>query len=244
MELELYSVLYPGSPSKITYLTPAQYGFYVWSLIDLLLLGTVIFQFFDAGYEPVIEGVGWRFAIIGILNGVWSTLFHRGHYVVGFVFTLLLALAVSTVYWELKVRHPPKTNSAAIFVHLPFSLWHAYSVFLVVLTAFTAFSKDKHSQHATIAPKVVGILALVFLASTSVSYAFHSRKGDIAGAAVIAWELLAIYVNQPHPKLIHWFALAGFIVSLLAIVKAVFYTARSPALTDDGERAPLIAGSD
>jgi hypothetical protein len=50
--------------------------------------------------------------------------------------------------------------------------------------------------------------------------------------------------DQPHPRLIHWFALAGFIVSLLAIVKALFYTARNPSLvSDDGERAPLIAGN-
>ncbi|KAL7008292.1 hypothetical protein EMMF5_002021 [Cystobasidiomycetes sp. EMM_F5] len=241
----LYSVLSPGSPTKTTYITPAQYGFYVWTLIDLLLLGTVIFQFFDAGYEPVVEGVGWRFAIIGLLNGIWSTLFHHGHYVIGFIFTLLLALAVSTVYWELKVRHPPKTTASAIFVHLPFSLWHAYSVFLIVLTAFAAFSKDKHHQHASLATRVLAIIALAFLGSTSVAYAFHSSRGDVAGAAVIAFELSAIFVNQTHPKTIHWVALAAFIVSLLAIVKAVFYTARNPSLVgDDGERAPLIAGSD
>jgi hypothetical protein len=51
-------------------------------------------------------------------------------------------------------------------------------------------------------------------------------------------------LDQPHPKVIHWFALTGFIISLLAILKAAFFTARSPSLADDGERAPLIAGSD
>ena len=76
------------------------------------------------------------------------------------------------------------------------ALWHAYAVFLVILTGFTAFSKDKHTQHATLATKVTGVVALVFLASTSVGYAFESQKGDIAGAAVIAWELLAIFISE------------------------------------------------
>lgn len=241
----LYSVLYPGAPTKTSYLTPATYSFYVWTLIDLLLLGTVILQFFDAGFEPIIEGIGFRFAIIGVLNGIWVSLFHHGHYIVGFVFVVLLSLAVSTVYWDMKNRFPPKNHLSAIFVSLPFSLWHAYSIFLVVLTGFTAFSKDKHTHDAGIATKLIGVIAICFLASTSVGYAFHSSKGDIAGAAVIAWELLAIYINQPHPKVIKWFALASFIISLLAIVKTAFYTARSPSLIDDGgERAPLIAGSD
>merc|ERR1712093_269398 len=140
---------------------------------------------------------------------------------------------------------PPSSTTATTFSasSLPSSLWHAYAVFLVVLTGFTAFSKDT-SHHATLATKVVACIALVFLASTAVGYAFHSSRGDIAGAAVIAWMLLAIFSKQHHPRIIHWFALASFIVSLLAIVKAVVFTARNPSLTsDDGERAPLIAGS-
>jgi len=239
----VYTAVSPGAAPKTSYLTPAAWAFYVWTLINALLAGMLVLQFFDAGFEPVIEGVGWRFLIIGVLNGIWASLFHHGHYILGFVFAILLALAVSTVYWDMKNRFPPKNTTSAIFVSLPFSLWHAYAVFLVVLTGFTAFSKDT-SHHATLATKVVACIALVFLASTAVGYAFHSSRGDIAGAAVIAWMLLAIFSKQHHPRIIHWFALASFIVSLLAIVKAVVFTARNPSLTsDDGERAPLIAGS-
>lgn len=115
---------------------------------------------------------------------------------VGFVFVILLTMAISQLYWDLKTRYPPKTTASALLVHLPFSLWHAYSVFLVVLTGFTAFGKDKYHHNAGIVTKIVGVIALVFLTSTSVGYAFHSSKGDIAGAAVIAYELLAIYQSE------------------------------------------------
>lgn len=36
------------------------------------------------------------------------------------VFTVLLALAISTVYWDMKNRFPPKNTVSAIFVSLPF----------------------------------------------------------------------------------------------------------------------------
>jgi len=242
----LYSVIAPGSEAgqKLTYLTPAPWGFYVWSLIDLLLLGTVIIQFFDVGHEAVVEGLGFNFAIIGLLNSAWVWFFHHNHHIIGFIVVILLTLAVSATYWKLKTQNPPKNGVSAVFVHLPFSLWHAYSIVLLLITGATVFGRDKAHQHAGLGSKIAACVAIVFLASTSVGYAFHSNQGDIAGAAVIAFELIAIFVAQQHPRVIHWFALGGFIVSLLAIVKAVFYTARNPSLTgDDGERAPLIAGS-
>jgi len=240
----IYSVAYPGAHEKISYLTPARYAFYVWTLINALLLGTVVFQFTDAGLESVIEGIGFRFAIIGVLNGLWASLYHHGHYIIAFILIGVLALAISTVYWDMKNRFPPKTTGQALFVSLPFSLWHAYSVFLVCLSGTVAFSQDKHTHVATLGTKALVVILIGFLAFTAVGYAFQSQKGDMAGAAVIAWMLLGVYTNQPHPKVIHWFALTGFIISLLAILKAAFFTARSPSLTDDGERAPLIAGSD
>lgn len=108
----LYSVLTPGGAPKTTYITPAAWGVshrlprqltghkpptdvlpciatetnaqtYVWTLIDILLLGLVVVQFTDAGYEPVIEGLGFRFAIIGVLNAVFVWLNHHNHYIVG-----------------------------------------------------------------------------------------------------------------------------------------------------------------
>lgn len=52
----MYSVLGPAAPTKTSYLSPAAYSFYIWTLIDLLLLGTVIVQFTDAGFAPIVEG--------------------------------------------------------------------------------------------------------------------------------------------------------------------------------------------
>ncbi|KAK4047854.1 hypothetical protein OIO90_006015, partial [Microbotryomycetes sp. JL221] len=50
----LYSAMSPaGHGGKDTYITPAPYVFYTWSLIDLLLLGYVVYQFFDESHDAI-----------------------------------------------------------------------------------------------------------------------------------------------------------------------------------------------
>ena len=66
---------------------------------DILLLGDVIYQFFDDSAEAV-HGIGWRFAIIGILNAIFVHVFVTGHYIVAFIFAGLVAASVSTAYYR------------------------------------------------------------------------------------------------------------------------------------------------
>lgn len=64
------------------------------SLIHLLLLGTVIYQFFPQGKATVIDGISWRFPLLAILNAVYVNVWSRQHYVIGqysfFFFTINL----------------------------------------------------------------------------------------------------------------------------------------------------------
>lgn len=112
-----------------------------------------------------------------------------------FVFALLTASSVSTVYWSLKMHYPSKNIYDSLLVHLPFSLWHAFSLFAVVLSAFALFTKGiaPGEHHPGFTVKVLVLVAEGFLASTALGYAFHSKKGDVAGALVIALLLYGIY---------------------------------------------------
>jgi len=238
----LYSSLSPHGRGKETYFTPAAWTFYVWSLIDLLLLGYVIFQFFDSS-KDVVHGVGWRFPLLGILNAIFLHVFVTRHYIVAFIFSIFVASTVSTIYYSLRAHHKPDGVLDAIFVHLPFSLWHAWSIVTVLISAFAAFTHGiGNSHHPGLAVKILVIVSECFLAFTAVGYAFQSRKGDIAGAAVIAWTLWGIYDYQ-HNVLIHYFGLGAFIVADIAIIKALYFTfARDSGAISlgDEERAPLI----
>ena len=53
------------------------------SLIHLLLLGAIVYQFFPKGKRVIIDGISWRFALLGVLNAIYVNVWSRGHYVVG-----------------------------------------------------------------------------------------------------------------------------------------------------------------
>jgi hypothetical protein len=61
----------------------------------LLLLGTIIYQFFPAGKSVIIDGISWRFPLLGILNAIYVNLWAGHHYVVAFIFALFVSSAVT-----------------------------------------------------------------------------------------------------------------------------------------------------
>lgn len=86
---------------KDTYVTPAPWAFLIWyatigalhrlgadasdtrSLIHLLLLGTIIYQFFDGGKQVIIDGISWRLPLLAVLNAIYVNVWARHYYVVG-----------------------------------------------------------------------------------------------------------------------------------------------------------------
>ncbi|KAI5991773.1 hypothetical protein EDC04DRAFT_2532852, partial [Pisolithus marmoratus] len=103
--------------TKDTYVTPAPWAFLIWcslnrlhgTLIHLLLLGTMVYQFTEEGKAVIIDGISWRFALLGILNAVYVNLWARDHYVVAFIFALLVSSAVTHIYYIVKKYHQPST---------------------------------------------------------------------------------------------------------------------------------------
>jgi len=68
---------------KETYITPAPWAFLIWSLIHILLLGTIIYQFFPQGKRVIIDGISWRFPLLAVLNAIYANLWATQHYIVG-----------------------------------------------------------------------------------------------------------------------------------------------------------------
>lgn len=100
-------------------------AFWVWSLIHLLLLGTIIYQFTARGKEIVVDTIGWRFALLGLLNAVYVYFWGRHWYILAFVLSLLVSATVSQIYYVVKKSHGTRESVAEeVFVHLPFSLYH------------------------------------------------------------------------------------------------------------------------
>ncbi|POY71653.1 hypothetical protein BMF94_5348 [Rhodotorula taiwanensis] len=231
------------SYGRETYFTPAAPVFKTWTLIDILLLGFVIYQFFDASNEGV-RLVGWRFAIVGVLNAIFVHVFVSNHLIVAFIFACLVAASVSTVYYSLAAHHHQRSIGDTLFVHLPFSLWHAWSIVLVLISGFALFTHGHHKAHPSVLSRIAVVAAEAFLTLTAIGYAFRSREGDVAGSIVLTWTLYGIYQHQ-RDDVIRYAALAGFILSLIAVLKSLYFTFvsrdRGVSLGNDDERRPLVA---
>jgi hypothetical protein len=105
--------------------TPSFYAFWIWTLIHFLLLCMMVFQFTTPGKAIVIDSIAYRFALLGCLNSIYIFLWAKGWYISAFLFSLLLAAAVSQVYQIIDVKHQEVDGlGTELFVHLPFSLYH------------------------------------------------------------------------------------------------------------------------
>ncbi|KAK0461041.1 uncharacterized protein EV420DRAFT_1267132 [Desarmillaria tabescens] len=246
----IYTIAAPSDiyfTGKETYITPAPWAFLIWSLIHLLLLGTIIYQFFPGGKQVVIDGISWRFPLLGVLNAIYVNLWASHHYIVAFIFALFVSSAVTHIYYIVKKHHSPQSSADEVFVHLPFSLYHGWTTVLVILTAFEAFGVNALERKAGVWTKVFVFLGLFFLEGTAATYAFSSPEGDLPASVAIAWSLFAIFAHQTSSGFIHWSSLAFSILALVWVVKGavgLFGRSRSGAVRlEDPERAPLIPGS-
>jgi len=242
----IYTVAGPKHPydhGKETYITPAPFAFWIWSLIHLLLLGYIIYQFTPAGKRVIIDGISWRFPVLLALNAMYVNAWNCGHYYVAFVFALFVSSAVSHIYWVVKKTHAAENTGDEVFVHLPFSLYHGWTTFLVVLTTFEAFGVDADTRPAGIYTKIFVFLALLSLESTSVAYSLSCPEGDLAGAIAISWSLWAVTAHQQSDLFIHWSAFVFALLSLFSIAKALYghyVSHRSGSIVLDEEREPLV----
>ncbi|KAF8893868.1 hypothetical protein BD779DRAFT_1435362 [Infundibulicybe gibba] len=243
----LYTVTAPSDiyyNAKETYITPAPWAFLIWSLIHILLLGTVIYQFFPAGKKIIIDGVSWRFPLLGLLNAIYVNLWATHYYIIAFIFALFVSSAVTHIYYIVKKHHSAQSLAEELFIHLPFSLYHGWTTVLVILTAFEAFGVNAFHHKAGIWTKVFVFLGLFFLEGTAATYAFSTPEGDLPASIAIAWSLWAIFAHQTSSAFVHWSALAFSILAMLWVVKGAFglgsrVRGGRVALSDE-ERAPLV----
>jgi len=238
----VYTIAGPGDvygSGKETYFTPSSWVFGLWSVIHLLLLGTIIYQFFESGKKTIIDGINWRFPLLVVLNIVYINVWARGHYVVAWIFSLFVSSAVSHIFYIVKKHHTAENINDELWIHLPFSLWHGFTTFLAWVTVFQAFGVNAQRHDAGIFTKVFVFLALLFLESTSAAYAFSSEEGDLAGSIAIAWTLFAVFDHQRSSAFIHWSALAFAILSVFWIGKAL-YGLFTRSRSSSSETEPLL----
>ena len=152
--LSWFNIFYIVSPrsvlgrTKQTYFTPSTSVFFIWYIINFLFLGTVIYQFTSRAKAVVIDTISWRFPLLVALNTTLVVFWANEEYSIAFYCSLLSAAGLWLIYLNVKEIVYPKSWRDDLFVHLPFSTWHAWSNVVVLLIAFQAFGVDATEQPA------------------------------------------------------------------------------------------------
>ncbi|KAF9926261.1 hypothetical protein FBU30_004121 [Linnemannia zychae] len=216
-----------------SFITPAQFTFYLWSLVHFLFGGMIIYQWFN---DKVHQTVGWHFVFVSILNAIWLALWSSGHTILAFITMIFATGAVSYIYYRLREDHSADNWFDTLFLDLPFSLYHSWIFVLLIINAFAAFVPVREGhEDPNLLETIVSIAGLAFVGSTVVGY-IEYKKGDIAGALVLAWYLFGVFAQQEEPA-IHWTALGLGIAVTIYTLKPVVLRLLGRRT---GESAPLL----
>ncbi|KZP05667.1 hypothetical protein FIBSPDRAFT_842826 [Athelia psychrophila] len=235
---------------KETYITPAPWAFLIWSLIQLLLLGTIIYQFTDNGKTVIIDSISWRFPLLGVLHIIYMNLWANCHYIPAFIVLLFVSTVVTQIYRIVKEHNAPPSSlrDDLLFLHLPFSLYHGWTYVLLVLSLFEAFGVDALTHTAGVWTKVFVFLNLFSLGVTAAVYALWSPVGgDLPASVAIVWSLQAIFEHQTGSGFVHWSAFWFSILPFPWVLIGAWGVAKGNwslggVRLDDAERASLLGG--
>ncbi|KAH7925838.1 hypothetical protein BV22DRAFT_1046499 [Leucogyrophana mollusca] len=226
----VYTVLSPEDiyyTGKETYFTPAPWAYVVWPLIHLLLLGTIIYQFSKPGKKIIVERIGWHLPLLNILATIYLYSWTIAEYRYGLIFIIFVGSTVTQVYGVIK-QTSLRNVSDELFLHLPFSLYHGWTMVLLVNSAFEAFGVNAMQNAADSWTKAFVFLGLFFLNCTSFAYAYSTAEGDLPACIAISWSLWAIYAHQrlDQSEFVHWSAFAFAVLSLCWVMRSAAGLAR------------------
>jgi hypothetical protein len=225
----------PYGDKHLTYISPAPFVFGVWGIIHFLLGGFVIYQWFG-NQDLILDGINWHFVSISLLNLLWLALWQTDHLILAWITILFTSVQISLIYKILKQSRDDHNINELIWIHAPFSLYHAWIVVISFISIFAAFAPKEEGSKPSIIVKIFAVIALLLLAKLATIGYVYKSKGDVAGALVIAWTLYGIAVEQEDP-VIHWTALVLAIISSIAIVVPIV---RKFFHRNSGETAPLL----
>jgi benzodiazapine receptor len=177
-----------------TLFTPAGYVFSIWSVIYLLLLVFIVYQFLPSdGDKSYVNKIGWLFALSCAANVIWLFLWHYEMIVASVALMLVLLVSLILIYLRLDIGKTKVSRRHWLTVHLPLSVylgWITVATIADVASALVSVNWSGFGIAGAVWADIMIVVALV------VALTMITLRKDIPYALVIAWAAAGIFVKQ------------------------------------------------
>lgn len=167
---------------------PAGFTFAIWSVIYLLLISFLVYQWVGSSEKTQIDKVGPWFLINGLANGAWIVAWHYEVVIASILIMLVLLGSLIMIYRNLNINYFG-TYGVKWLVYVPISVYLGWisvatiANFTTVLVSFDwsgmGISEDIWATVVLIVAVILGVLMMY-------------RHKDIFYAGVIAWASYGI----------------------------------------------------
>ncbi|KAI8334650.1 hypothetical protein BC941DRAFT_431784 [Chlamydoabsidia padenii] len=209
------------------------------ALLHFLLIGMTIYQWLPSAPKDVLDGIGYWYFLIALLNAGIATfqMFHLTWF--AFVGLLWQFATLIFIYHRLR-NYPPRNTTDHAFLNAPFSILTAITLFDTLHTLFKSIDQTKNNDIAQTALVVV----LGFVALHLVDY---SHRKDWVYASSTAWLLAFSSVGSSDPTHTVSLIVVGILVSAVARTLIPNWLERVNHRFGRwsrriGERTPLLSG--
>ncbi|CAG8540132.1 7210_t:CDS:2 [Acaulospora morrowiae] len=168
-----------------THILPAGYTFGIWGLINTLLVGFVIYQWFEPANDVTVDGIRYYHVVVNVLNATWLIIWENGYPLID-TFVIAALLAVLFLIYRNLSFYPPQNLADRLFIHYPFTIYPAWILIATILNVWVAVSALDTELFSAIIIIVIGLVGLCFV----------DFKHDIVFATTLAWSLVGIAVRQ------------------------------------------------
>lgn len=203
-------------------LTPAGYAFSIWSVIYLLLVGFVIYQFRNSvESRDAVETVGIWLVINSLCNIVWLFLWHALLTEIATVVIVLLLLTTIVLYVRTRRLVRPSV-AQIILVKLPFSIYMGWVSVATILNIGIVLHKNNWSGFGLL-PTVWSVIGLIAGALIALVIAYRYRDSIYPLVFVWAYSAIAFKHQDSHAT---WLT-ALILAAVLFIYAIVIFFARN-----------------
>jgi hypothetical protein len=212
------SALYPSL------FTPAGITFSIWSVIYLLVLAFVLWQWVrlrDLPTQKIYRQLSPYFMLSSLFNMSWILAWHFLH--VWLSVMIMLAFLVTLTLAFIKLHRANLTRqSDRLFISLPFTLYFSWICVATIANISAALvSLGLSSYLLTPVTWTVLMMCVAFLLAVYISLKYNKP----AFAAVVTWALAGIWIRWSDGNL-EWISFASLVLAIACGVVFIYGTVR------------------